>query len=150
MLVDEIAHGTSHEDGVALGWALIEQLVAAGSYTFVTTHFSQLTELATLYNSVLNVHMDKFTKSEGFNLEEAGYGLRLAKQFSLPKELLEDAEALQTRIAATLSLLLSNQGLRSRQERRSINIVQAILQVKTRFPPEKWLEELLRLQKQAL
>ena len=46
VLLDEIAIGTDPKQGAALAQAVVEHLVDAGARTVVTTHFSELKELA--------------------------------------------------------------------------------------------------------
>ena len=38
-----------HADGVAIAWAVSEELIGLGAYTLFATHFTALSELAELY-----------------------------------------------------------------------------------------------------
>lgn len=98
VLIDEIARGTSHEDGVALAWSITEHLVDTGSFCYITTHFSQLVELERLYTSVRNSHMDSFTNRDGANLDEKGYGIRTAAESGLTAEIITAAQRLSASI----------------------------------------------------
>ncbi|MCF2138297.1 MAG: DNA mismatch repair protein MutS [Candidatus Thorarchaeota archaeon] len=56
VILDEIGRGTSTFDGMALAWAVAEQIVQMKTRTLFATHFHQLTDMANLYHGVKNVH----------------------------------------------------------------------------------------------
>lgn len=60
VILDEIGRGTSTFDGLAIAWAVSEELVTKngkGVKTIFATHYHELTELATLHNRIKNYHI---------------------------------------------------------------------------------------------
>jgi DNA mismatch repair ATPase MutS len=45
-----------HADGVAIAWAVSEELIGLGAYTLFATHFTALSELAELYPNAMLWH----------------------------------------------------------------------------------------------
>jgi len=57
VLLDEVGRGTSTFDGLAIAWAVVEQLHAAeGAKVLFATHFHELTQLAERLPAVRNFH----------------------------------------------------------------------------------------------
>ncbi len=52
IIIDELGRGTSAEEGVGLCYAVCEQLLSCGAYSFIATHFLELNRLATTYLNV--------------------------------------------------------------------------------------------------
>lgn len=53
VIIDELCRGTSTEEGTALAWAILEELLATTAFIFFTTHFWFLTKLQDFYCNVL-------------------------------------------------------------------------------------------------
>ena len=49
VLIDELGRATSTSDGIAIAWAIAEELICIGALTYFATHFAQLGQLAQLY-----------------------------------------------------------------------------------------------------
>ena len=49
VLIDELGRATSTSDGIAIAWAVAEELISIGAMTFFASHFAQLGQLAKLY-----------------------------------------------------------------------------------------------------
>ena len=59
VLLDEVGRGTSTYDGLALAWAIANELGSCiHAYTLFATHYFELTDLTQESNSILNVHLD--------------------------------------------------------------------------------------------
>ncbi len=56
VILDEIGRGTSTFDGMALAWAVAEEIVKMKTRTLFATHYHQLTDMAETYHGVKNVH----------------------------------------------------------------------------------------------
>jgi DNA mismatch repair ATPase MutS len=52
IIVDELCRGTSCEEGTAIAWVIVEQLMEEDAFIFLTTHFLYLTKLQELYCNV--------------------------------------------------------------------------------------------------
>jgi DNA mismatch repair ATPase MutS len=52
VIVDELCRGTSCEEGTAIAWVIMEQLMEEDAFIFLTTHFLYLTKLQELYCNV--------------------------------------------------------------------------------------------------
>jgi len=56
VILDEIGRGTSTFDGMALAWAVAEEIVKMKTRTLFATHYHQLTDMAETYHGVKNIH----------------------------------------------------------------------------------------------
>jgi DNA mismatch repair protein MutS len=54
VILDEVGRGTSTFDGLAIAWAMVEHLAAAGAKTMFSTHYHQLNALADQLTGVAN------------------------------------------------------------------------------------------------
>ena len=93
VLLDEIGRGTSTYDGLAIAWAVAEQLHAGrGVKTMFATHYHQLTDLARLLDRAFNAHMQ--AREEGNELlllyrvaegpADASFGVHVAQMAGVP------------------------------------------------------------------
>lgn len=65
ILLDELGRATSNEDGVAIAWAVAENLLAKGAMTFFVTHYPQLCQMSKVYPSVQNQHLKASMSGDG-------------------------------------------------------------------------------------
>ncbi len=100
-LIDEIGRGTSTFDGLALAWAVAEQLVRHnGALTLFATHYFELTQLAEQFPSVVNVHLDAITHHNELiflhSVKEGAasqsYGIKVAALAGIPKACIRRAQ----------------------------------------------------------
>ena len=93
VLLDEIGRGTSTYDGLAIAWAVAEQLHAGqGVKTMFATHYHQLTDLARLLDRAFNSHMQ--AREDGHELlllyhvaegpADASFGVHVAQMAGVP------------------------------------------------------------------
>ncbi|GGA45734.1 DNA mismatch repair protein MutS [Dyella nitratireducens] len=100
VLMDEVGRGTSTYDGLALARAAAVHLAAnSKAYTLFATHYFELTELATDYPSIANVHLDAVEYGDQLVFMHAvkegpanrSFGLQVAALAGLPKSVIADA-----------------------------------------------------------
>ncbi|NQZ00893.1 MAG: DNA mismatch repair protein MutS [Bdellovibrionales bacterium] len=103
LVLDEIGRGTSTYDGMSLAQSILEHLVKNKKcMTLFATHYHELVELETKFESILNGHMSivesngeiefLHTLRQGAALKS--YGIGVARLAGLPKTLLSRAEGL--------------------------------------------------------
>jgi DNA mismatch repair protein MutS len=121
VLMDEVGRGTSTYDGLALARASAIQLATVNrAFTLFATHYFELTELASQFEGIANVHLDAVEyhdQKQGDQLvfmhavkegpANRSFGLQVAALAGLPKRVIDDARrylsALETGHAAAPS-----------------------------------------------
>ncbi|KAG9064196.1 MutS protein msh4 [Linnemannia hyalina] len=112
VIIDELGRGTSTHDGLAIAFAVCEELIHNRSLVFFATHFQELTSTLTAYHNVVNLHLEtEMTRDEGQkpgisykyrlvkgSAKEEHYGLSLAKTLNLPHDILTRAEVVSIRL----------------------------------------------------
>lgn len=116
VLCDELGAGTDPEEGAALGRALIEHVVARGTWGIVTTHLGSLKRVAGDVSGVLNgsLEFDAETLTSRYRflpgVPGASHALSVAERLGFPKALLERAKSLtpdEVRVIERLTAELS-------------------------------------------
>ena len=106
VILDEIGRGTSTYDGLAIAWAVAEDLaVRVGCRTMFATHYHELCELADEHHGVMNQSIAVLERGEDIvflrQLREGGasrsYGIQCARLAGLPRPVVEQARGLLTR-----------------------------------------------------
>ncbi|TVQ93161.1 MAG: DNA mismatch repair protein MutS [Deltaproteobacteria bacterium] len=106
VILDEIGRGTSTYDGLAIAWAVAEDLASRiGCRALFATHYHELCELAQILPGVVNqsVAVSEWGDEIVFlrTLREGGasrsYGIQCARLAGLPDPTIERARALLTR-----------------------------------------------------
>ncbi|GAA0720279.1 DNA mismatch repair protein MutS [Dokdonella soli] len=106
VLMDEVGRGTSTYDGLALARASAVSLATTNrAFALFATHYFELTELATEYDGIANVHLDAVEfhdKERGDRLvfmhavkegpANRSFGLQVAALAGLPKVVIADAQ----------------------------------------------------------
>ncbi len=101
VLMDEVGRGTSTYDGLALARAAAVHLATASrAFTLFATHYFELTELASEYAGIANVHLDAVEYGEQLVFMHAvkdgpanrSFGLQVAALAGLPKSVIADAK----------------------------------------------------------
>ncbi len=106
VILDEIGRGTSTFDGLSLAWALAEYLQAKKVRTLFATHFHELTGLAEQHKGVVNYNVA--VKEWGEEIvflhkivpggTDDSYGIYVAKIAGIPKEVIQRAEKILSRL----------------------------------------------------
>ena len=101
VLLDEVGRGTSTFDGISIAWAVSEYILEKiRCKTIFATHFTELTELANLYDSVLNKTIDVreikgkviFLHKVIDGVADRSYGIEVAQIAGLPEEVVKRAK----------------------------------------------------------
>ena len=119
VLLDEIGRGTSTFDGLALAWAVSEQLHAEkGVKTLFATHYHQLTDVAKILDRSVNCHMQ--AKEDGHELTllhrvaegptDASFGIHVAKMAGVPEEVLVRARKVLENLEQGTTIEVSKAG----------------------------------------
>lgn len=106
VVLDEIGRGTSTFDGMALAWAVAERIVQMKTRTLFATHFHQLTDMASQYLGVKNVHT--LAKESGDTIiflhkvvdggTDKSYGIHVAALAGVPDEVVKRANQILQKI----------------------------------------------------
>ena len=103
VLLDEIGRGTSTFDGLAIAWAVTEDVVSrVGSRCLFATHYHQLVGLEAEMEGLVNVHVQvaqsgdelKFLYTVGDGPCDDSYGVQVAALAGLPAHVVERARDL--------------------------------------------------------
>jgi len=107
VLLDEVGRGTSTFDGLAIAWAVVEDLHdrAPGAKVLFATHFHELTQLAGRLDGVRNFHVavrewnDEivFLHKVRPGGTDRSYGIQVARLAGLPLPVIARAKALLAR-----------------------------------------------------
>ncbi len=100
VLVDEIGRGTSTFDGLALAWAVAEDLAnRIGAFTLFATHYFELTVLPDRHPGIVNVHLEAVEHGERIVFlhrvkdgpASQSYGLQVAQLAGVPRAVIGQA-----------------------------------------------------------
>ena len=107
VLLDEVGRGTSTFDGLAIAWAVVEDLHdrAVGAKVLFATHFHELTQLAARLPAVRNFHVAVREWNDEivflYKVRPGGtdrsYGIQVARLAGLPLPVIARAKALLAR-----------------------------------------------------
>ena len=109
VLMDEIGRGTSTFDGLALAWAVANELaMQVRAMTLFATHYFELTRLADDHEGIANVHLTArehgdrivFLHSVREGPASQSYGLQVARLAGLPGDVLSRAREHLERLEA--------------------------------------------------
>jgi DNA mismatch repair protein MutS len=110
VLLDEVGRGTSTFDGLAIAWAVAEELHerGRGAKVLFATHYHELTQLADRFPRIRNFHVavrewnDQiiFLHKVRPGGTDRSYGIQVARLAGLPSEVIERAKALLAELEA--------------------------------------------------
>ncbi len=124
VILDEVGRGTSTYDGLAIAWAMIEQLAAIGAKTMFSTHYHQLNSLAEQLPTVGNfrVAVEEFGDEIVWTHRvlpggtDRSYGIHVARMAGVPGAvLLRSAEILAELEGQDAAPTVSVQGVQKLQ-----------------------------------
>ncbi|HUF76870.1 MAG TPA: endonuclease MutS2 [Longimicrobiales bacterium] len=113
VLIDEMGTGTDPAEGAALARAVLEELVARGATTMVTSHLGELKRLDTEGSGIVyaSLQFDPERMEPTYRLVKGrpgrSYGLAIARRLGFPGDVLDRAEAHREHGAAELEELLA-------------------------------------------
>jgi DNA mismatch repair protein MutS2 len=123
ILIDEIIVGTNPRQGAALAQAVLEDMVRTGGRIIVTTHYSELKELASSRNEFRNasVSFDLATLRPTYRLimglPGASYAIEIARNYGLPERVLaRSRELIDSRDLSVEAILEETQRFREEME----------------------------------
>ncbi len=106
VILDEIGRGTSTFDGMALAWAVAERIIQMKTRTLFATHFHQLTDMASQFHGVKNVHT--LAKESGNTIiflhkvvdggTDKSYGVHVAALAGVPEAVVKRANQILQKI----------------------------------------------------
>ncbi|CAJ0581507.1 unnamed protein product, partial [Mesorhabditis spiculigera] len=111
IVMDELARSTATEEGVAISYAISEELIKKKSYVMLATHYLDLAALDVASSAVINMHF-KSTEDEKYGGEEVRhrlfkgpykgplYGFDVIQLANFPPDLVDEAEDLAYRLRA--------------------------------------------------
>lgn len=127
VLLDEIGRGTSTYDGLAIAWAVVEELAETGSDTIFATHYHQLNKLAEFYPTIENYNV--LVREEGEKVEfirsivkggtDKSYGIYVGKLAGIPQKVLDRARDVQLNIEEKEEIRIKAQFKETLQKRAS-------------------------------
>ncbi|CAB1104368.1 unnamed protein product [Ectocarpus sp. CCAP 1310/34] len=166
VMIDELGRGTSNREGLAVAWAVAEQLLSSSAYTLFVTHYSQMPGLADLYPNVENIHLQTAlapaatatgaTGGMGGHtgalryLHKAldgrcdpgdGYGIRTAEMCGLPWEIVEEARVLRTQVidATKAKEIKGSAGALSEAEKDAYELLRTLVSARQPSCWAKWV-----------
>ncbi|MDH4468199.1 MAG: DNA mismatch repair protein MutS [Bacteriovoracaceae bacterium] len=110
ILFDEIGRGTSTYDGLSIAWSLLEYLASElKSFTFFSTHYHELVELAESLPYAKNMTVKTLVDQDQikflYEFVEGGakqsFGIRVAHMAGIPKEITKRAEVILHQLEQT-------------------------------------------------
>ncbi|GHU00269.1 DNA mismatch repair protein MutS [Alphaproteobacteria bacterium] len=109
VILDEIGRGTATFDGLAIAWAVVEQLHRAGCRTLFATHYHELTVLARSLPHLALRHVAAQPWNGGVvflhevreGAADRSYGLHVARLAGLPEPVLKRAEKILENLEKT-------------------------------------------------
>ena len=127
VLLDEVGRGTSTFDGLAIAWAVAEELHerGRGAKVLFATHYHELTQLAERFPRIRNFHVavrewnDQiiFLHKVRPGGTDRSYGIQVARLAGLPPAVIERAKALLAELEASRQALEPpTTGSRSREQ----------------------------------
>jgi len=125
VVLDEVGRGTSTYDGMALAWAVGEDLHdRVGARTLFATHFHELTALADELDGARNAQMA--AKEQGqqvvflYRLVEGGadrsYGVQVARLAGVPEHVVERAREVMEQLSRDQGSWIRDQGSGTRDQ----------------------------------
>jgi DNA mismatch repair protein MutS len=106
VVLDEVGRGTSTYDGLAIAWAMAEDLASKRAKTLFATHYHQLNELADQASGVVNMRVaveeigDRVVWTHRVlpGGTDRSYGIQVARMAGVPPQVLNRAAEILARL----------------------------------------------------
>jgi DNA mismatch repair protein MutS len=161
VLMDEVGRGTSTFDGLALAWSIACHLTeTTRSYALFATHYFELTQLATEYREVANIHLGAVEHKDHIvflhSVEEGpasqSYGIQVAQLAGIPAALIRSARRRLAQLEEQAAVNRSQGDLFARPEAAEPNPPHPVLELlgpldPDSLSPKQALELIYRLKK---
>ncbi|KAK6200902.1 muts domain V-domain-containing protein [Scheffersomyces amazonensis] len=106
IIIDELGRGTSTYDGFGLAWSISEHLITnKNCFTLFATHFHELTQLASKYSNVDNLHVVAHVEKDSENddditlmykvepgISDKSFGIHVAELVKFPTKIINMAK----------------------------------------------------------
>jgi len=152
VLIDEIGRGTSTYDGIAIAWAVAEELHRIGCKCLFATHYHHLNELENLLPRVRNYRADVLEEGDKvvflYRIVPGGtdrsYGIQVARLAGLPEQVIDRAKEI-------LMTLESNEQKVVTPPKTAAQIITTPVQLRLfEFAPHPVLERLKQIDPDSL
>jgi DNA mismatch repair protein MutS len=101
VIVDELGRGTSTQDGMAIAYAVMQDLIDLGSKTLFATHYHELAQTDTSRVQLLTLEVSesggkiRFLKRVIEGIANSSYGLNVARMAGIRRDVLQRARRFQ-------------------------------------------------------
>jgi DNA mismatch repair protein MutS len=121
LIFDEIGRGTATFDGMALAHAILEYVMNHNqSLMLFSTHYHELTHLASLYPSIVNMHASVLEKDDQITflyklkrgMMSQSYGIHVAHLAKLPLPLLQRAKVILHQLEQKEKPVIQQEGVK--------------------------------------
>lgn len=152
VLIDEIGRGTSTYDGIAIAWAVAEELHRIGCKCLFATHYHHLNELENLMPKVKNYRAAVLEEGDKVTFlyrivpggTDRSYGIQVARLAGLPEKVIERAKGI-------LAALESNDRKPVAPPKSTTQFITTPVQLKLfEFAPHPVLERLKQIDPDSL
>lgn len=145
VIVDELGRGTSTQDGMAIAYAVMNELISMGCKTLFATHYHELADMDIpgIQRLTLKVSEENgtviFLRKVIEGVAESSYGLNVAKLAGIPYPVLRQARSFQKRhdeeytMASAQPSLFSTEPVLSDDETRSLRQYDALCDLLDHF-----------------
>ena len=142
IIIDELGRGTSTRDGLAIALAVAEALIQSRATIWFVTHFVDMARFLAERPGVVNLHlaiqvedqsrMKMLYRIAQGPVEEANYGITLAKVIGIPPAILARAEEVSNNIRQNREHRVSNPRslIQARKRKLLLGLEEHLVQVK--------------------
>ncbi|MFA7168606.1 MAG: DNA mismatch repair protein MutS [Sphaerochaetaceae bacterium] len=135
VIVDELGRGTSTQDGMAIAYAVMNELIAMRCKTLFATHYHELAEMDVQGIQRLTLKVSEegstviFLRKVIEGVAESSYGLNVAKLAGVPYPVLREARSFQRRhdveyaIASSQPSLFSSEPALTDTQKASVRLL---------------------------
>jgi len=114
LLFDEMGGGTDVEEGSALSMAILDELIARGSYALITTHHSMLKKYAFSHKECINAAVEFSAESNKptyrlvLGIQGESHALDVASNYGLSQNIIKRAKEYMSSSSNTISNIIND------------------------------------------